>query len=170
VAAEWLLPARSALVPVLFYTPLAAAMVIGVSTSGPFGELERTASRSLPALRLGHLCGLLILGLAALEPLAIGREQAGVELTLARNLGGFTGMALLTTRVTGSRLSWTAPFAYAVLALLIGAAGPNKSAVWVWPLQPATDDLSMTIAFGLLAAGLAIAALFGAREGQGVDE
>jgi hypothetical protein len=42
------------------FVPLAAALVIGVGAHGPFGELERTVSRSLPVLRSSHLAALLL--------------------------------------------------------------------------------------------------------------
>ena len=174
LAAEWPLSASQAsgsrLVRVLFYMPLVAAMVIGASTHTPFGELEHTASRSLPALRFGHLAMLLIWSLATLEVLTLGREQPYAWLLLARNLAGFTGMALLTARITGSHLSWVVPLGYAVLALLTGAEGPAEFTTWVWPLQPPTDGLALAGALVLLGAGLATAVLFGPRDAQGEVE
>jgi hypothetical protein len=168
LAADWPLGATrasaSALFRVLFHVSLAAAMVIGVSTHAPFGEMERTASRSLPALRFGHLAILLVWSLATLDLLTLGRDQPHAWLMPCRNLAGFTGMALLAARILGSRLSWVVPFGYAVIVRLTGAEGPAELAVWVWPLQPPADGAALASALGLLGAGLAAGVRFGPRD------
>ena len=172
LVAEWRLrgPSASAsdLIRVLFYGPL-------VRRHGHWRGHGRSfrrnrASRSLPALRFGHVAMLLTWNLLTLELLTLGKEQPGAWLMLARNLSGFAGLALLSTRITGSRLSWVVPLAYAVLALLTGAVGSDGFATWAWPLQPPTDGLALTIALVLLGAGLSVLVLFGARNRQGEVE
>ena len=148
----------------LVVMPLAGAVVIGASTRAPFGELEATASRPLPVLRLGHLAGLLALGAVALSAAVRAWGVANIEEQVLRNLAGFAGLALVTAPLLGSRLSWVAPLVYGVLAFWVGASGPNGYAPWAWPLQPGGDDIALRTALALLAAGLTGAVLLGARE------
>jgi len=136
---------------------LAAACVIGATTSSPLADLEATASRALPPLRLGHLGGLL--GLAALGLAAVGGALDGA---LVRDLAGFAGLALLTARLAGSAASWSIPFAYGTLAVLVGP-GP----LWAWPVQAATSREATVIAAALLVLGLRAIARSGARDRTG---
>lgn len=159
VAATWLwrrVAAGDALsTMLLIITPsLAAAAVIGAGTSSSLADLEATASRVLPPLRLGHVGGLL--GLMALGLLAVG---GALDMTLMRDLAGFTGLALLTARLAGSAVSWIVPLGYGALAMLVGA-GQH----WAWPIAEATDREAMLIAGVLLTLGLAVIAWSGARE------
>jgi hypothetical protein len=149
----------------LVFVPLAAALVIGVGAHGPFGEVERTGSRPLPPLRLGHLVGLLLWAAAALALLALTWE--GGAQTFLRNLAGLTGIALIAAPLTGARLSWVLPFSYGILAYWTGTVASGEPRLWAWPMRPEDDGWAMAIAIMLLAAGLTIAALFGAREGVG---
>lgn len=80
------------------FLPLLAAMIISAGTHAPFGEIEHTASTSLAALRLVHVALLFLLSLATLEFLTLGRTLPDAWLLPARNLAGFTGIALLTAR------------------------------------------------------------------------
>jgi len=159
VAATWLwrrVAAGDALsTMLLIITPsLAAAAVIGTGTFSPLADLEATASRVLPPLRLGHVGGLL--GLMAPGLLAVGGALDGA---LVRDLAGFTGLALLTARLAGSAVSWIVPLGYGALAMLVGAGQR-----WAWPIAEARDREAMLIAGALLALGLVAIAWSGARE------
>jgi len=149
---------------IVVMTPLAAATVIGVSCRSPFGEAERTAGRWLPALRLGHLAGLLLLGGGALAVVGRGWAEPDGELALVRNVAGLAGLAFLAARVVGGGLSWIAPLGYVVLAFFVGGAGENELPRWAWVVQPAAHEPSRYWAAGLLAAGLLAIAFAGARE------
>lgn len=137
--------------------PLAAAAIIGASTGSPFGESEATASRPLGMLRAGHPMGLLLIAGLALALAGTWWNVPDGAWILVRNLAGFTGLALLTARVLGSGLSWVIPLGYAVLSLLTPPAGDAPA--WAWVVRAATDREAAVIAFALLLAGLAIAAL-----------
>jgi len=127
--------------------------VIGATTSSPLADLEATASRALPPLRLGHLGALL--GLAALGLAAVSGALDGA---LVRDLAGFTGLALLTARLVGSAAAWIVPLGYGALAVLVGP-GPR----WAWPVQAATNREAVVIAATLLALGLGVVVWLGAR-------
>jgi hypothetical protein len=148
------------------YLPLLAAMIISAGTHAPFGEVEHTASRSLPALRLVHVALLFLVSLTTFEILTLGRTLPDAWLLPARNLAGFTGIALLTARISGAHLSWIVPLIFAVAVLLIGAPGSADSAAWAWPVQPPTDAVALASAATLLAAGLTTAVLGGPREAR----
>ena len=159
-----------ALTAVLLLVPLTAACVVGVGAHSPLGEAERTASYPLPALRLGHLGGLLLWGAAVLSVAALGWDRRYVEWELARNLAGLSGMALLAARFVGGRLSWPLPLAYGALALLMGRGESGEWARWAWVMHPPTGRLAAALALGLLAAGLAVLAVQGPRESAGEAE
>ncbi len=133
---------------------LTAACVIGATASSPVADLEATASRALPLLRLGHLGGLL--ALAALGLTAVGGALDGA---LVRDLAGFTGLALLTARLAGSAAAWSVPLAYGALAVLVG---PTPR--WAWPVQAAANQEAAVIAALLLVLGLGVIVWSGARD------
>lgn len=157
------------LVPVPVVAPLAAACLMGLSIRSPFGEIETTTSRPLPVLRLGHLAGLLAYGAVTLSFATPqwGMDQA--DWLFARNLLGFTGLSLLSARVLGSGSSWVPPFAYGAIVLIAGRDVRGEWTGWVWPTQPIEDVPSAFVASVLLAAGLIVACLTGAREIPGEE-
>ncbi len=143
--------------------PLAAAVVIGAATGSPFGEAERTASRALPPVRLGHLrlligAGAALLALAALVP---GEDGYG---TLLRNGAGLVGMALIGARLVGAGFSWMLPLVYAAVVFADFLVKPDRDASWRWPLQPYDDAASWLIAVAFLVAGLGMVAWHGGRD------
>lgn len=148
-------PTRFTLAPALFVIPpLLSASIVGLSTYAPFGDVEETASRSLPALRLAHI-GLLLTGAAiAFTGTVADWHYSSTWLVLVRNLLGFAGLALLNGRVVSSSLSWVAPLLYAGVAIFQGALGLNRWAWWAWCFQPWGHWLAPTLAVGLLLMGL----------------
>lgn len=163
-------PTRFTVAPVLFVLPpLLAACIVGLSTSRPFGDVEETVSRSLPALRLVHLVLLLVLAGVAFAGTA-ARGQAATWLVLIRNLLGLTGLALLGAHGVSSSLSWVAPLLYVGLALFRGALGLNRFAWWAWCFHPWGHWLAPVVALGLLATGLCVVCRHGARDVQGNAE
>lgn len=159
----WAVPAMS-LIPVLLFAPLAAACIVGVGTRSPFGEIERTLSYPLPALRLFHLAGLLACGSLMLSIATIGWDLPYTGLIVTRNVLGLSGLAFITARIVGSGLSWTLPLAYVALVQLAGRDSEGEWSQWAWPAHPFTDYLSGLLAATLLVVGLLTACFFGPRE------
>jgi hypothetical protein len=141
-----------------------AAAIIGVTTHSPFGEPERATGRWLPFLRplvvLG-LCGAGI-GLLAAGAAVADKPQAGIGLIdgmlpVARNLLGFTGVALLFSLVIGGLLSWIGPLAY--VAICQFAAIANYSEPLTWASRPPADRggwIAAMVAFGVALAAFTI--------------
>jgi hypothetical protein len=142
------------LLPILL--TVGSASVVAACTASPFGEVERTACR-LPAPRLILLCGVVAVAAVAL----ILARPTAADL-LVRNLFGLTGLALLTARVLGGPLAWTAPLAYAVFCG--GAIDLGDESVWTWPTLPAGNSDALAAALVLFAAGMVIAIRHGARD------
>ena len=160
---------RSLTTLLLTVMPVGAAVVVGASARSPFGEAERTASFSLPALRLGHLGGLLAwagLALAAANTAAPGDAAAW---TLVRNGAGYAGLALLGSRLLGAGVAWVPPVAYgvAVFVVWVGLLEPKPERWWLWPVQDGADGSAWATALVLLGGGLAVAAQWGPREESG---
>lgn len=166
---------EGALLPFLALGAIGAASVVGASSGSPFGEAERTVSCPLSPIRFGHLGALLLLATLFLSAVLLTFDLHGVRSSaptfmLLRNLAGFGGLALLTARVTGARLSWVLSLAFGI-APIFGTLRPDSTfPAWAWQMQPGDDGLSWVIALTLLLAGLALICLFGARDtSNGVD-
>lgn len=154
--------------PVSIFAALLAACLVGTSTHSPFGEAEKTSCDRLPALRLGHLGGLL--GVAALAfglvVLVWGRHFAAA--LFVRDCAGLSGLAFLTARALGSRLSWTLPVAFVAIIPLVGrGSGDNEWAWWAWVDQPVESPTSWALALGPFVVGLGLVCLSGARDPTG---
>ena len=143
--------------------PLAAATIIGVTASSPFGELEQTLSRPLAPLRLSLLAGLLVLAATGLFGAVTTWHDATLGWQFVRNLLGLTGMGMLATQVAGGRWSWAAPVGFCALALFLRGALGDHLPRWAWVVQPASH-MTTGIALTLLIAGLSLAVFVGPRE------
>jgi hypothetical protein len=143
--------------------PLAAAVVIGTATASPFGEAERTASRALPPIRFGHIA-LLIGASAGLLALATVVPSEGGYFALLRNGAGLVGLALIGARLSGAGVSWLLPLAYAAVVFADFLVEPDRDESWRWPLQPADDSTSWSIAVALLIAGAGLIVWKGGRD------
>jgi hypothetical protein len=150
--------------------PLGAAAVIGAGAGSPFGETERTASRSVPALRLGHLGGLLLIAALTLAMANRAEPAADTAWTLVRNGAGYAGLALLGARLLGARLAWVVPIAYGLAVLVTEASGVPPERWWMWPVEDAPDGSARASALLLLAVGLLAIVPTGARETPGEAE
>lgn len=156
---------QGALTPVLLFGPLAAACVLGVSAYSPFGDIERSASRSLPVLRFAYLGALLAYALLTLFVVASRWNLPYAELSIARNLLGLSGLAFLAACILGPRLSWVLPLTYSLLIPLVGRGSSGEEFVrWAWPVQPASDPLSGVTAIVLFAVGFGVVCLYGTRD------
>jgi hypothetical protein len=145
-----------------------AAAIIGVTTHSPFGEPERATGRWLPFLRpalILALCGAAIGFLAAGAAVAYD-PQAGIGLVngmlpVARNLLGFTGVALLFSLVIGGLLCWIGPLAYVLICQC--AAIANYSEPLTWASRPPTDRGGWIAAMVVFAVGLVAFTIRGPR-------
>ena len=142
--------------------PLAPAVVLGAATHSPVGEAERTASRSLPALRLGHLVVLLAGAVLALVTIGgAGRDDEAIPILL-RNGAGFAGLALLGARLVGAGLSWALPL-IALLTLSAGWLVGRTDDLRPWAFQDVAAGHASAATLVALLAGLALVTAFGAR-------
>jgi hypothetical protein len=140
----------------------AAAAVIGVTTRSPFGEAERATGRWLPFLRLGTCAALAAAAAGALAAGSASAHLAGGTAGMLRDLGGFTGIALLTAVLLGGALSWIGPIA--CLGVTLPALSSGWTTPWVWPARPPQDHGAAICAAAICAVGLALITLRGARD------
>ena len=140
-----------------------AAAVIGVTTRSPFGEPERATGRWLPWLRLAASVALTGIAVGTLAAGAAAAHLAGGAAGLARDLAGFTGIALLTAAVLGGGLAWVGPIAY--LAVTLPALAGNWTTPWIWPARPPHDRGAAICAALVFAAGVTVITVRGARDG-----
>ena len=152
------------LVPVYLWVPLACAVILGVSTHSPFGDLEFPASYPVPVLRFLHLFGMFLFCSLGLLAISTQFDVPYSGLTLIRNLAGIAGFTFLTARVLGSGLSWTLPLVFGVAAQMMGRGHDGELYRWAWSMWPISDPLSALIAMVLFAVGLGTVSLSGARE------
>ena len=139
-----------------------AAAVIAVTTAGPFGEPERAAGRWLPWLRLGAAVSLTAVAFGALAAAATAGAMPGGTLALLRNLGGVTGIGLLSASVLGGSFGWTGPMTY--LVITEGALAHRLTTPWIWAAYPPHDIGAALCAALTFAAGLALVTIRGDRD------
>jgi hypothetical protein len=139
-----------------------AAAVIAVTTYGPFGESERSAGRWLPGLRLVAAIALTAVALGALAAGAAAGAMPGGTLVLLRNLGGITGVGLLSAAIIGGAFGWTGPMAYLLVAEAALAHGSTTP--WIWPTRAPHDRGAAICACLVIAAGLVLITVRGPRE------
>lgn len=175
-ALTWFLVSRTpygvghgGLTMMLVFGTLAAACVIGASAHSPFGDAERTAARPLPPLRFGQLAGLLfwaalVLCAALLTFDLEGARPAYPLLVLLRNLAFLAGLALVTARIAGARLSWVAPFVLSIAYLTFMGSGSDVISAWANRSYNGLHGPSWILALVTVAAGLGLVCSFGTRE------
>ncbi|MCW2879621.1 MAG: hypothetical protein JWQ95_3721 [Sphaerisporangium sp.] len=144
---------------VLLLVGVAGAAIVATGIRSPFGEAER-AGRPLPRLRLLHVAVLAVAAGTLL--LAGGLAPSTDTIALLRDLGGLTGIALLTACLLGSHLSWITPLAYVVVCG--GALDFDQTSLWTWPVLPAGDRTALVVAGVLLAAGTVATTVTGPRD------
>jgi hypothetical protein len=154
--------------------PVAAAVIIGASTGSPFRDVEDAAQHWLPALRLPHLVGLVLLAAGALGLTTAAWHVSDIQWALVRNMILFAGLALLGARLVGPGLGWLLPVGYgllAFLATLLAALQPHhqlqweKSDIrWAWSLQAGRDHEAAVVAILAVIIGLGIVVRWGARD------
>jgi hypothetical protein len=150
---------RAQQVPMIIEAGTAA--VIAVTGHSPFGETERATGRWLPYLRLLAAIGLTGIAVLALQLGAVGESLDDGILVLARNVIGFTSLALLCSLVTGGLLAWTLPMGYMVFcqyALLDAWKAP-----WTWPVRPPTDRGAWICVGAVFTVGLLLFTIRGPR-------
>jgi len=153
-------PAARQFIPLTIQT--GAAAVIAVTTYGPFGEPERAAGRWLPWLRLGSAVALTAVAFGGLAAGASAGWMPGGTLALLRNLGGMTGIGLLSAAILGGAFGWVGPMAF--LLITEGALAHRSVTPWVWPTRPPHDRGGAICACLVLAVGLALISARGPRE------
>ncbi|HEY2552033.1 MAG TPA: hypothetical protein VGI64_15810 [Streptosporangiaceae bacterium] len=139
-----------------------AAAVIAVTTYGPFGEPEKAAGRWLPLLRLGAAVALTAAAFGALSAGAAAGTMPGGTLALLRNVGGMTGIGLLSAAAVGGAFGWVGPMAY--LLITEGALAHRSATPWVWPTRAPQDRGGAICACLVIAAGLALITVRGPRQ------
>jgi hypothetical protein len=153
-------PAAQQFIPLTIQT--GAAALIAVTTYGPFGEPERAAGGWLPWLRLGAAGALTTIAFGALAAAAAAGAMPGGTLALLRNLGGITGIGLLSAAVLGGAFGWTGPMAY--LLITEGALAHRSTTPWIWPTRPPHDRGGAICACLVIAAGLVLITVHRPRE------
>jgi len=139
-----------------------AAAVISVTTHGPFGEPERAAGRWLPWLRLGAALALTAIAFGALAAGATAGTLPGGTLALLRDLGGMTGVGLLSAVFIGGAFGWAGPMAF--LLITEGALAHRSTTPWAWPTRLPHDRGGAICACLVVAAGLVLITVRGPRE------
>ncbi len=157
----------SQVVPWAVLTPLLSACACGLLARSKFAWLERTAARSVVALRTSYSAVLLLAAAVVTYLVTTAQTTASAPQGWAsaeRNLLGLTGFALLGAALIGSAASWVLPFALAAAALTVGGA---RLLPWGWLIRRDGDAPALGTAAVLVAVGLLAVAFRGTREPRG---
>lgn len=157
LAQPWMITDKT-FIPVLLFTPLAAACIVGVGTYAPCRDLEETSSYPILVLRFLHICELLMCGCLLLYVTTSEWGLPYIDLSMIRNFLGLVGIALFASWVLGSGLSWMAPLLYIAMVQLAGQNQDGDWALWAWPAHSATSIAAGSIAMLLLITGMATVA------------
>lgn len=149
-------------VPYAALLPLICACCIGVSTRAQFDEWERSAAISASLLRAVALAAILLVSVVGVGVAAAMLPEPVSAAASLRNLLGLTGLALLTSSVTGSGTSWVLPLAYVVAAVTLSVG--NDYPLWAWLLRPGSDKDALLVAVVLGVVGAALVTVRGTRE------
>jgi hypothetical protein len=153
-------PAAQQMIPLSIET--GAAVVIAVTTYGPFGEVERAAGRWLPHLRLAAAVLLTAAAAGALTAGATGGQLPGGTVALLRNLAGLAGIGLLSAVALGGAFGWTGPMAYLLITEVVLTG--TSATPWIWAARPPHDLGGALCAYGVFAAGLVTITVLGGRD------
>ena len=146
-------------VPVLLEA--GAAVVIAVATRSPFGEVELANGRLIPGLRLGMVLALTVAAIGLMAAGTLGVTMADGSAALARNLGGITGVGLITATVLGGAMAWVGPVAYAAVAEYALSAGWQSPVIWA--ARPPHDGGAALCAAAVFLAGVVLITVRGPR-------
>lgn len=147
--------------------PAALALATGVSVaaiglSGQDVDLDRSAARPWPPLRLAHL---LLIGAVALAAVlavqAFGTSTVDLS-PLVRDAAGLLGLAGIAATFFGGQFGWSLPFAWFAIAPFVPQDDP-KAKVLAWFFQPAGSAAANWTAWVLFAVGVTLYAAVGAR-------
>ncbi|WP_067813841.1 hypothetical protein [Actinomadura kijaniata] len=152
-------PAPNLLQGMLVGTPLAAVLpllVAGLLAHGlASGADDQAAVAVRPADRYRLLYVLAVCGVAALAGLALsvsGAQPLGAA--AARNLTGYTGLALVGGALLGRHAAVALPTAYLLLVVMTGAPVTGEPPLHVWPLAASGSVAAAALAGVCLAVGL----------------
>lgn len=167
--------ARGALSLTLVFGSLAASCVVGAGAASPFGDPERTSARPLAPARFLHLSGLLLVSSLVLCCVLLLFDLTGARpehplLVLVRNVAALGGLALLSARLFGARLSWIPPFVFSIGYLTAMGTGSDLLSAFVNRSHDGLHGPSWIAALLMLVAGLGSVCARGARETVGETE
>ncbi|MFF5244444.1 hypothetical protein ACFY3V_09205 [Streptosporangium sp. NPDC000095] len=150
-------------VPLALIAPLAASAVLVRGVYAGPADLEAVAVRPTGAYRAG------LVAAACVAPLLAGLLLAGTVpygMAAARNLAGFTGLALVASRWRRDAAT-AVPAAYMIAAMLLGG-GSGTGSPWDWAITDSPGYSSWAVPATALAFGLTCS-VFPGRGGSGEE-
>jgi hypothetical protein len=142
-------------VPWLVLLPAGTAAVTSMSLDSRMRTAERLASRRMSVVIATHLLALLALSLVASAVNLVGIDGPYSFMAAARNVAGFTGIALLGSQLSGYRLSWIWPLGWAFCCVSFGLHEGVPSR-WALAILPDSNLFAAVVSLLLLAVGLSV--------------
>jgi hypothetical protein len=159
--------------------PALVASVVGIAMWSPSADLEQGSSFPLRWPRSLHLAALAGIGALGTTVTVAGWDQQVLDidqpLMWARNLVVYTGFALVAGRLIGAQVSWVAPCAMAMVAVIrVLRANPvdftAAQPAWAFPAHHTSSATAICLAGALFALGAIIATNYGPKVGDPAGE
>lgn len=142
-------------IPVASLTPALINVLLIRTLAGHDVTLERSLSRSRPALYAWHASGVIAAGTVASAAIGLAVLDSNGTLAMTRNGLGFAGLALISAAVLRTAATWMPIVGYALFILMAAPREPGGTATaWsAWPTQPGDTPAAWGAATALLLIG-----------------
>jgi hypothetical protein len=147
---------------------LTVLMLVTIATAtlaGHDDELDRTAARRWPRLRVTHLLAALALVLVLVLATLPTGARFGPYWLAVRDAAGLTGLVALGAATLGVAKSWFLPLGWTILTVTIPLQSEKRwVAALMWQVQEPANRVAATTAVILAVAGSAAYVLGGSRK------
>lgn len=140
-------------IPIWRFLVAATAIVPALLLHSPFGEIESVRGREVRRFEHFYLSGLAFTFLVMIVVASTLTSGWQVGLISGRGFVGWLGIALISGRIFGWRLSWCIPSIMMLIFIYWGQIGHGQYYWWEFSARPVADAISLGLAVSILIVG-----------------